>query len=167
MKVSFVTGGATGWALGVAPVSGAHLGTPVLIRSGGGGTANVTWTGRTGGGAVVPDGTYRVQAVAADAAGNRVGRTWTVRVDRTPPAIAPVGPPAFSPNGDGVADTARLAWTSAEPVTGTAAVYHGSKLVRSWRIAKAAASGAVAWSGTDAAGPARRGWDVHVPRHRS
>jgi flagellar hook assembly protein FlgD len=144
--------GRLGWAFGVAPVSGSRVGTPVLIRSGGGGTANITWTGRTSAGAVVPDGTYRVQAVAADAAGNRVSRTWTVRVDRTPPAIVPVAPPAFSPNGDGVADTARLAWASAEPLTGTAAVYHGSRLVRSWRIAKAAASGAASWAGTDAAG---------------
>jgi flagellar hook assembly protein FlgD len=150
--VSLVTTGATAWAFGVAPVVGSGVGAPVLIRSGGGGTANVTWTGRTSSGVVVPDGMYRLQAVAADPAGNRVSRTWTVRVDRTPPAIVPAAPPAFSPNGDGVADTARLTWTSAEPVTGTAAVYHGSKLIRSWKIATAAVSGAVTWPGTDAAG---------------
>jgi flagellar hook assembly protein FlgD len=135
----------------VAPVTGNRVGAPILIRSGGGGSGGLTWSGRTSAGLLVPDGMYRVQAIAADAAGNRVSRTWTVRVDRTPPAIAPTAPATFSPNADGVGDTARLSWTSSEPITGRASIVRGSKVVRSWPIA-AKAAGAVTWTGTDAAG---------------
>ena len=113
----------------------------------------MTWNGRTGAGAVARDGTYRLQIVAADAAGNRVSRTWTVRVDATPPAVTATAPPTFSPNRDGAADTARLAWTSAEAITGTARITHGSTVIRSWSIANAR-GGAITWTGTNAAGSA-------------
>src|SRR5262249_19885438 len=102
------------------------------------------------------DGAYRAQLVVADAAGNRATRTWTVRLDRTPPTVAITAPARFSPNRDGVADTARLAWTMTEPAAGAAALYHGSTLVRSWPVS-ASTAGAVAWHGrgrTGAPGPA-------------
>ena len=60
-----------------------------------------------------------------------------VRVDRTPPAIAPAAPPAFSPNGDGVADT-RPARPGPPPSRsrGLPPSIHGSTVVRSWTIAE-------------------------------
>jgi flagellar hook assembly protein FlgD len=72
-------------------------------------------------------------------------------LDATPPAIAPTAPASFSPNRDGASDTARLAWTSNESITGTARVYRGTTLVRSWTIA-GGTSGAVTWTGTNSAG---------------
>jgi flagellar hook assembly protein FlgD len=111
----------------------------------------VTWDGRNAAGAVAPDGLYRLQLVASDAAGNRVSRSWNVRLDATPPAIAPTAPASFSPNRDGASDTARLAWTSSDSITGTARVYRGTTLVRSWTIA-GGTSGAVTWTGTNGAG---------------
>ena len=145
------SGGATTWALGVAPVTGSTVGSPILVRTGSGGSIAVAWDGRTAAGAVAPDGIYRLQLVASDAAGNRVSRSWSVRVDATPPAIGPTAPATFSPNHDGASDTARLAWTSSEAITGTARVYRGTTLVRSWPIV-GGRSGAVTWTGTNSAG---------------
>jgi spore germination protein YaaH/flagellar hook assembly protein FlgD len=75
-----------------------------------------------------------------------------VTVDTTSPTIAATATPAlFSPNGDGAFETSRLAWTSSEPITGTARIYHGTTLIRSWTISKVAAGG-VTWNGTNASG---------------
>ncbi|MGC8633617.1 MAG: glycosyl hydrolase family 18 protein [Candidatus Limnocylindrales bacterium] len=65
---------------------------------------------------------------------------------------APPGNPpnAFSPNGDGVADTASLSWWVSEPMTGTLAVRSGTKTV--WSTPVTASSGSVAWNGTGANG---------------
>ena len=51
------------------------------------------------------------------------------------------------------ADGARLAWTSGEAASGSAAIWKGTTLVRSWTITKALA-GAVTWNGRTAAGAA-------------
>jgi flagellar hook assembly protein FlgD len=75
-----------------------------------------------------------------------------VNTDTTSPTIKPTTTPAiFSPNGDGAFDTSRLSWTSSEPISGTARIYHGTTLIRSWTISKAAAGG-VTWNGTNASG---------------
>ena len=146
VKVSFVTAGATGWAFGVAPVSGSHVGTPVLIRSGGGGTANVTWTGRTSTGAVVP--------------GSRPGRCRGRRRQPGQPDVdRPGRPHAAGDRADRAAGLLperrrqRRAW----PGLRRAGHRDGRRVSRLearslWKITKAAASGAVSWSGTDAAG---------------
>jgi hypothetical protein len=74
-----------------------------------------------------------------------------VTVDATPPALTvAVAAPAISPDGDGVADTVRLRWTSAEPTRGTVRVLRGKAVIRSWPID--GAFGAVTWNGRDAAG---------------
>ncbi|HEX5823625.1 MAG TPA: FlgD immunoglobulin-like domain containing protein, partial [Candidatus Limnocylindrales bacterium] len=75
-----------------------------------------------------------------------------VTVDTTAPTIAPTASPAiFSPNGDGATETNRLAWTSSELITGTARIYHGTTLIRSWPFSKVNAGG-VTWNGTNTAG---------------
>ena len=153
IAVAVTASGATGWAVGVARVSGTSVGAPIFVRSGSGTSASVRWAGVDSSGAAVRDGTYRIQVVLFDAAGNRASRSWTVRVDRTAPVLALTTPRSFSPNGDGTADTARLAWTASEHVTGTIRVERGTTIVRSWAITKAT-SGAVGWNGRTASGAA-------------
>ena len=75
-----------------------------------------------------------------------------VTTDFMSPKIVTTATPAiFSPNGDGAFETSRLAWSSSEPISGTARIYHGTTLIRSWTITKVAAGG-VSWNGTNAAG---------------
>ena len=71
---------------------------------------SVSWDGTvTGNSGLVPaaDGPALLCLEVKDAAGNKATRRVAVRVDRTF-AFAGVVPPAFSPNGDGVKDTAAL-----------------------------------------------------------
>jgi spore germination protein YaaH/flagellar hook assembly protein FlgD len=154
VRVAIAASGADRWTFSAAPVSGATVGAAVTTRSGAGGSAAVVWNGRTNAGALVADGTYRLTLSAIDAAANRSSRSWTVRVDATPATLTAVASPAaFSPNGDGVAETTRLAWTSSERITGVARVLRGTTVVRSWTISGATA-GAVFWNGTNASGTA-------------
>ena len=69
------------------------------------------WNGRDDDGNAVPDGLYRYAVKATDRAGNIGGSApLEVRVDtRTTPLSLAVDPPYFSPNDDGVKDSARLA----------------------------------------------------------
>ncbi len=153
VAVKLTASGATGWSFSAAPVSGTTVGRAIATTSGSGSTASVVWDGRASG-AEAPEGSYRLTLAVADAAGNWVNRSWTVRLDRTAPVIAPTAArSAFSPNGDRAADTARLAWTSSEPVNGNARIYRGTTLIRAWGIVNAA-SGAVTWTGTVSAGTA-------------
>jgi flagellar hook assembly protein FlgD len=100
----------------------------------------------------VPDGMYEASLVALDDAGNGAARNFSVRVDTTPPVVAPSATPvSFSPNGDGVADRTTLRWASNESAAGTASIYHGTTRVRSWTIS-ARTSWALAWDGRTAAG---------------
>ena len=157
VRATIAGSGASRWAFGVAPLSNGGVGSPVLVRSGSGRSTGVTWNGNGTDGRPVADGTYRLQLVLLDAAGNHASRTWTVRVDRTPATLAATAPAWFSPDGDGAVDTARLAWSATERISGTVRVYHGTTLIRSWSIAKATGGG-VTWNGTTAAGtPVRDG----------
>ncbi|HEX2755185.1 MAG TPA: glycosyl hydrolase family 18 protein [Candidatus Limnocylindrales bacterium] len=152
IRVTLGATGADGWTFSASPLAGSTAGAPVTTRSGTGGSAAVAWNGRTNGGAVVPDGTYRLTLSATDHAGNRTPRAWTVRVDHTPAAIQATATPAtFSPNGDGAADTTRLGWTASERISGLARVVHGTTVIRSWTVSGAMA-GSIAWNGRTAAG---------------
>jgi flagellar hook assembly protein FlgD len=141
-------GGATHWLLRVRDAGGATVRT-----IGGSGTVAATsWNGRNDAGAVVPDGTYQASLIALDDAGNGAVRNFSVRVDATPPVVAVSATPgSFSPNGDSVADRTTLRWTSNESAAGTAALYRGTRLVRSWALS-ARTSWAMAWDGRPAAG---------------
>ncbi|MDQ3127951.1 MAG: glycosyl hydrolase family 18 protein, partial [Chloroflexota bacterium] len=137
ISLSLAASGATGWSFSAAPVSGTTIGVPVRTGSGSGARVTFVWDGRANSGAGVADGTWRLSLEAADGSGNRVNRAWDVRLDRIAPDLAATAPARFSPNGDGAADTATLAWTSPETMSGTARIYHGTALVRSWTIAAA------------------------------
>ena len=57
---------------------------------------------------------------------------------------------AFSPNGDGVADTASLSWWVSEEVTGTLSITSGSSVILSTPVTST--SGSATWNGTTSAG---------------
>ena len=148
VKLTLAASGATRWTMDIAPVGGA----PVRSVAGTGATASFTWNGTTDAGKKVPDGTYAATVAAWDAAGNRTARSLAVTVDTTGPLItATVSAPVFSPNGDGSADTTTLGVSSSEQATGTARIYHGTVLVRSWRLT-AVTAWAIAWTGRTASG---------------
>lgn len=68
------------------------------------------WDGKTSGGVLAPDGLYRYRLIGSDAAGNesRVSSS-AFRLDaRIPSAVLSSDKFAFSPNGDGFADTVKL-----------------------------------------------------------
>jgi spore germination protein YaaH/flagellar hook assembly protein FlgD len=152
VRVAMSATGATGWTFTASPLSGSTAGPPIFTRSGSGGTIATTWDGRRAGGALAPDGSYRLSLAATDSAGNRAVRSWTIRLDTTRAGLGSTARPGtFSPNGDGATDTTRLAWTSSERITGIARIVRGTRIIRSWSIANAA-TGATTWIGTDAAG---------------
>ena len=147
-KLSLTATGAVRWTARVTGASGAAVRT----ASGGGGSATFVWTGLDNAAKRVPDGRYRVTLAAWDEAGNPGAQAWTVTVDTAGPAFAPrTSARIFSPNGDGAADTTVLAWTANEKATGTARIWKGATLVRSWTLASATAWAAT-WNGKNAAG---------------
>jgi spore germination protein YaaH/flagellar hook assembly protein FlgD len=154
VRVALAASGATRWTFRVARLTGSTVGAAVTTKSGSGGTTAVTWNGRRNDGAIAADGTYRLTLTALDNAANRVARSWTVRVDRTPAALKSTATPSvFSPNGDGTADTTRLAWSASERISGLVRIVRGTTVIRSWTVT-AALAGAVGWNGTTAAGAA-------------
>ena len=82
-------------------------------------------------------------------AGNRAARSWTVRVDTTPPR-SPRRPRRSRSRRTATAssDTTRLGWTSSERITGTARILRGTTVVRSWAITGGTA-GSITWNGHD------------------
>jgi len=152
VRVTIAATGADGWSFSAAPISGTTVGPAVATGSGPGGSASVTWRGRTSAGGIARDGLYRLTLTVADHAGNRSVRSWVVRVDNTPPTItAAASPSRFSPNADGDADTTRVAWSSSERIGAVVRLYRGASVIRAWAAAVGTA-GAVTWAGTDAAG---------------
>jgi flagellar hook assembly protein FlgD len=142
--------GATRWTIRIAAGSAA----PVRSTGAAGGTATFTWKGTNDAGAVVPNGRYAATLAACDVAGNCATRAFAITVDTTPPVITrSAAPAAFSPNGDGSADTVALRWTANEKATGTARVWRGTTLVRSWTFS-GVTGGAITWNGRTAVGTA-------------
>ena len=142
--------GATRWAVRVTDAAGA------VVRSvtGTGARARFTWAGTRDAGPRVPDGSYTVTLAAEDDAGNTATRAFRVVVDTLAPSVAQsASPGAFSPNRDGAADATVLGWTASEKATGTARLYRGTKLIRSWTVT-ARTSWSATWDGRTAAGAA-------------
>ncbi|MFH0750971.1 MAG: glycosyl hydrolase family 18 protein [Chloroflexota bacterium] len=139
------------WEVVIAPSVAGMPGDPIRRIAGGGRSASAWWNGTADDGTRAPDGAYHVTLRFFDAAGNAATRSWPASIDTTPPAMsAAARPAAVSPDADGVADTARLAWTASENVTGTLRVLRGTTIIRTWTIGGTA--GAVTWNGRDTAG---------------
>jgi hypothetical protein len=139
---------AVGWSVVVQPAAG---GPALRTLTGAGPAATATWDGKADDGSVAADGSYVLTLAVFDAAGNAATKAWTVLVDSAPPVLALTATPAtFSPDGDGIADGSRLAWTSNKAGIGTLRVLRGTALVQKWTLK--GTSGAVSWAGRDAAG---------------
>ncbi len=136
------------WSLVVGSASG---GPAARTLVGAGPVVKATWDGKADDGSIVADGSYMLTLAVFDAAGNPAARAWTVVVDTTPPVLGLTAtPPTFSPDGDGIADSARLAWTSSKAGTGTLRILRGTAVIQRWTLT--GTSGAVSWTGRDVAG---------------
>ncbi|MEK7764710.1 MAG: gliding motility-associated C-terminal domain-containing protein, partial [bacterium] len=73
-------------------------------------TGRIAWKADDDGGRTLLDGNYAYALTARDVAGNAAATPrGAVRIDQTPPAVTLSASPAlFSPNGDGILDTATL-----------------------------------------------------------
>ncbi len=141
---------AVGWSVVATSAPG---GVVVRTLAGTGSAPRATWDGRSDDGSIVADGSYNLTLRVSDAAGNPATRTWTAVLDATPPVVGLEAIPAtFSPDGDGTADSARIAWSSSEAGTGRLRLLRGTTLIRSWTLRGIA--GAITWEGRDAAGRA-------------
>ncbi|HEX5828469.1 MAG TPA: FlgD immunoglobulin-like domain containing protein, partial [Candidatus Limnocylindrales bacterium] len=144
------SGGAVRWTATVVDAKG----RTIRSKAGTGAIATFTWNGRTNAGRRAADGRYLVTLTLFDAAGNPARRSGTVTLDTTAPSVKPAtSAAAISPNGDGLLDAATLSFRANEPVSGTARLYKGDRLVRSWKVANAAAW-EKAWDGRRADGRA-------------
>ncbi len=148
VKLALSARGATRWTIQIAR-SGA---TAVRTVGGTGASGAFTWNGTTDTGARVEDGAWQATLTALDSAGNGARKTYPITVDTTRPTVTPVATPAkFSPDGDGATDRTRLSFTSDERVSGTARIWKGTTLVRSWTLTSVS-SWAASWDGRNASG---------------
>jgi flagellar hook assembly protein FlgD len=148
VKLALSARGATHWTIEIARAGAAAVRTV----SGTGPSGSYTWNGTTDAGAKVADGAWQATLTALDNAGNGARRTYPITVDTTPPAVTPAAAPArLSPDGDGATDRTRLSFTSGERVSGTARIWRGTTLVRSWAVTSVS-SWAATWDGRNASG---------------
>jgi flagellar hook assembly protein FlgD len=111
----------------------------------------VTWNGKTGGGAVVPDGTYRIEVSAASGV-EQVSRALSIVVDRTLGNLS-VAPTVVSPNGDGREDRLTVGFALTRPATVRVQVRAGKKLVRTLLSGSlGAGEHSALWDGSSRAG---------------
>jgi spore germination protein YaaH/flagellar hook assembly protein FlgD len=146
------TGGATNWRFTAARLGPAGPGDPVRTMSGPDGAPTLTWDGKMDDGTVAANGTYRLTLAVLDDAGNAAATAWDVALDVTSPdLVARATPAAFSPDGDGVADTTVLDWTTVEASKVVVRIYRGTTLVRSF-AQTTTTTGAIRWDGKDRSG---------------
>jgi flagellar hook assembly protein FlgD len=103
-----VLSGPDHWAIAVSDASGAV----VTHFSGMGSTIGVVWDGRDDAGRRLPDGSYLASFTATSANGTARPASVALRIDTVRPVISSLtlSPAVISPNGDHLADTARLAF---------------------------------------------------------
>jgi flagellar hook assembly protein FlgD len=122
MRVSFVLTTAATVTADVLNQSGSSVRRLANARPLGAGTRHLSWDGRNGSGALVPDGKYSLR-IAAQSPGQSASRSVAIVVDRTLGFLA-VTPQAFSPNGDGRLDTTDVTFTLARAARVRVLVFH-------------------------------------------
>jgi flagellar hook assembly protein FlgD len=146
--------GASSWRFTAAPLGSEGPGAPVRTIAGSGAAPKVSWDGKTDAGTVAGDGTYRLTIAVLDDAGNAATRAFDIVLDTTAPAVTvAASPAAFSPDGDGMADRTRVAWTNGNSLAAVVTISRGTKVVRTFAT-KAATAGTIAWDGRDRTGRA-------------
>ncbi len=135
-----------------------HDGTVLATRTGNGKEVSASWDGLVGG-SPVPDGTYTWNLRGTDAWQNGVATgTGTLVVDTSPPSIATIAPDtgvttAFSPNGDGVADTVSTTATPTESGSIAVRVADGGNVtVRTFSVPSTTGPTALTWDGKNNSG---------------
>jgi len=116
VKVTYTISEAADWRVELRRPGGAVVRT----FSGSGSTAAVAWGGRGKNGSVVPDGSYTLAASATSASGAAPIVTATIVVDTVAPTFVSsrLRSPLFSPNGDGIADLAKVDFATSESLSG-------------------------------------------------
>jgi hypothetical protein len=110
------------------------------------GPRRLTWDGQTGGGAVVPNGWYRIQVTAEDGP-DHVSRSTRVVVDRTLGDVS-VSPRVISPNGDGAFDRLEIGYALTRAATVRVEIRRGGEVARTLRSrSQTAGQYVVGWNG--------------------
>jgi flagellar hook assembly protein FlgD len=147
-----VLSGPDDWTITVSNASG------VVVRhfSGTGPLASAMWDGCDDAGQRVPDGVYTASFGATSANGTGRPASVAVRVDTVSPVVTglSVTPGVISPNGDRVADSARVAFGVSEPCRVSLTVLDASGAVVRRVAAVAVAAGArhLTWDGKVSSG---------------
>jgi flagellar hook assembly protein FlgD len=142
------------WSVAVLDAAG----TVVTQLSATGLAFNAAWDGRTQAGVQAPDGTYQVVATAIDGWGNPPATVRTaLAVDGTPPSLALTStrsaPTLLSPNGDGLNETASVAFLLSEAASVVASVRDAAGVVVATSTRSTAAGpGAFTWDGLGTGG---------------
>jgi spore germination protein YaaH/flagellar hook assembly protein FlgD len=146
VKVSATAYLSFGWS--VQPIVDGVAGRSIRSGSLASKAVAFTWDGKTGTGAVVGDGTYRITVWVADASNNRSAVQNTVIVDRRSAVVnARANATFLSPNGDGHNDTSALSWAADEPLSGTARILSATgTTIRKWSFSNAR-SASWTWNG--------------------
>ena len=137
------------WRVRIRNADGATL----HEATGSGSTATATWNALRDG-TPVSDGTYGYVVDATDAWRNTAtAATGSIRVDTIAPTLSDVTPAAdavttFSPNGDGVRDSAALAGAISEAGTISVRIRNAAETtVRSFTVSTGAGNAAITWNG--------------------
>ena len=133
-------------------------GTSVATFGGSGLAFSTEAGGRDAAAQSVPDGSYRAVATASDTWGNPpVTAQAVIHLDGTPPGLVLTGTPSeptlVSPNGDGLNETARLAFSLSVTAPAVASVRDAAgATVRTLTLSAPVGPGAIAWDGLGVAG---------------
>jgi flagellar hook assembly protein FlgD len=131
--------------------AGTAVARPLNDRSLWAGPFRMSWNGRGTGGAPLPDGRYTLEVDAASP-GQDASASTSIVVDRTLGFLG-ISPAAFSPNGDGRAETAGIAFTLARAADVHVYVRSGQTRVAELVSGSLAPGGqALAWTGKSSAG---------------
>ncbi len=148
VRVRFTVSKASTLALRIETEAGDPVGTIASARPLAAGGTTISWRGNIAG-SPVPDGRYRLVAVAT-AGAEQVTRRATLTIDRTLGKLT-VTPQLFSPNGDGRRETVAIGFTLTRSATVRLRILQGTKTVATL-LAGSATSGlhTVTWNGRKA-----------------